>query len=151
MTAPLSFPSETSHFSLPLLFAGQAQKEFFINQSFAMIDGLLQQAIDGTENAPPSSTSDGAAFRIASLATGEWAGKDDQLAIRIFGEWYYVTPKVGMRVFDRSSGQVVHFDGTWKVAAAPNSPSGGGVVDLEARTALGELVQELRNIGIFST
>lgn len=130
--------------------AGQAQKEFFVNQALATIDGLLQLAIDGSLDQPPASPVEGACFRILGAATGEWAGKDDMLALLIAGTWQYVTPSLGARIYDRSNHQVLLFDGGWIAASEPASPAGGSVIDAEARTAIDELIQALRNAGIFA-
>jgi hypothetical protein len=54
-----------------------------------------------------------------------------------------------MRVFDKSTGQVLLFRGGWQRPAAPTAPSSGAVVDAEARTAIADLVTALIEAGIF--
>ena len=49
--------------------------------------------------APPSSPHDGDRYIIPSNATGIWAGKTNQIAIRVEGTWEYYTPKVGWLCF----------------------------------------------------
>ena len=149
MTAPISFPSTTKHVSLPLLFAGQAQKEFFINESLSVIDALLPSIVAGSLAAPPAQSEEGSIFRITAGATLEWAGHDDELAIQIGGEWRFVTPFEGMTVFDQTNGVLLHFRSGWQSASSPNEPSGGAVIDTEARQMLSELVNSLRMLGVF--
>lgn len=150
MTSALTFPSTTKFFSLPMLFAGQAQKEFFVNQSFAMIDGLLQLAIDASLPDPPVNAEDGETFRILPQATGEWVGQDDKIAIKIAGGWNYFEPNEGMRVFDRTADRFLLFRSSWIQALAPAVPSGGQIIDSQARAAIEDLIQALRNAGIFA-
>lgn len=150
MTEPLTFASSTQNYSLPLLFAGQAQKEFFVNQALSMIDNLLQLAIEASLTAPPTTPEDGSCFRIASGASGEWEGKDDMLALRIADTWQYIDPPAGTRLYDRSTRQCVLFDAGWIEPAEPPEPTGGSVVDVEARATISELLAVLRNAGILA-
>ena len=150
MIEPITFPSATSHFSLPLLFTGQAQKEFFLNQSFAMIDALLQASVLASLAEPPATPVDGSCYRILVAASGDWAGHDDEIAIRLGGTWHYIAAQDGMMVFDRAGGAFLHYDSGWHAASEPVGPTGGAFVDAEARLAISGLIQALRNVGIFA-
>lgn len=44
---------------------------------------------------PPASPVDGERYIIPAAATGTWAGKTNQIAVRVAGTWEYYTPKVG--------------------------------------------------------
>lgn len=59
MNEPISFTTKTAWFGLPYLFAGQAQKGFFVNQSVALTDSLLYAAVEGVINSPPAQSTDG--------------------------------------------------------------------------------------------
>lgn len=150
MISPSAFSPTTQQFGLPLLYQGQAQKEFFVNQAFAVTDAVLQFAVQTSASAPPEEAFDGTCFRIVASASGEWSGLEDRLAIRISGGWHYVVPHDGMRIFDRSTGQFLLFRETWVAVSEPSLPSGGNTVDSEARTAIGEILETLRNAGIFA-
>lgn len=131
------------------MLAGQSQKEFFINNALARIDALLVPTVLGSLQNPPINAGEGDVYRVISGATGEWSGKDGQLALRIADSWEFASPTTGMRIFDEEVGKAIHFNTTWKEANAPASPSGGGFVDLEARAAIDGLIQALRNAGLF--
>lgn len=150
MSQPISFPSTTPQLSLPLLFAGQAQKEFFINQALSVVDALASSVVLASIGTPPDNASDGACYRITSPASGDWDGHEDQIAIRIAGAWHYVEPVNGMRMFDGQIGAMLLFDTGWQFAAAPATPTGGATIDVEARQTLSDLIMELRRVGLFT-
>lgn len=149
MTDPISFTPATPRFSLPLLFSGQAQKEFYVNEALSLADALLHTACEGERSDPPATPADGEAWLVAGGATGDWAGEDGKLVSRQAGNWLFTEPSDGMRVFDRSTGQILLYQGGWRRPGAPMLPSGGTVVDAEARMALADLVTALVEAGIF--
>jgi hypothetical protein len=149
MTDPISFTPATPRYALPLLFAGQAQKEFYINEAHALTDALLHAACEGEAADPPATPAEGKAWLVGNGATGEWTGEDGKLASRQSGNWLFTTPSEGMRLFDRSTGQMILYHGGWQRPAAPILPSGGTVADAEARTAIAELITALVDAGIF--
>ncbi len=151
MTEPMSFPATTPNAGLPLLFAGQAQKEFFVNQALAILDALAPGAVVATLSAPPAAPSEGACYRVAGPSSGEWDMKEEQLAVHIGGSWHFVAPAEGMALYDRAAGHWLCFRSGWQNAPAPVLPAGGSVVDTEARAALALLVQSLQAIGLVSS
>ncbi len=48
---------------------------------------------------PPASPVDGDRYLIPVAATGVWAGKTNQIAVRVVSAWEYYTPKVGWLCF----------------------------------------------------
>ena len=149
MTDPISFTPATPKYALPLLFAGQAQKEFYVNEAHALIDALLHAACEGEAADPPATPTEGEAWLVGNGATGEWTGEDGKLASRQSGNWLFTTPSEGMQLFDRSTGQMILYRSGWQRPAAPILPSGGTVVDAEARTAIADLITALVDAGIF--
>lgn len=130
--------------------SGQAQKEFFINQALAVVDALLQRGVSGSFAAPPTEAIEGQCFRVSANATGDWVGRSDDLAVHLGGAWHFVSPQEGMTIFDRGAGALLHFNAGWQVASEPTVPSSGTTIDTEVRIALSELIEALRNIGIFA-
>lgn len=147
MTDPLTFDSITPRWGLPFLFAGQAQKEAFVNEAHALVDALLHCAVEAQADTPPADPADGACWLVGSAPTGAWTGRAGQLACRQQGVWLFLPPRDGMRVLDRSTGQEIFYNAGWIAPAAPPLPTGGTTVDTEARAALAALVGLLRSTG----
>jgi hypothetical protein len=149
MTDPINFTSTTPRWALPLLFAGQSQKEFYVNEAHALTDALLHAVCEGETAEAPATPVEGEAWLVAADATGEWTGEDGKLASRQAGNWLFSAPSDGMRLFDRSTGQMLLYRGGWQRPTPPALPSGGAVIDTEARAAIADLVTALADAGIF--
>jgi hypothetical protein len=148
MSDPIAFDSSSPRFALPLLFAGQAQKEVFVNEALARADALMHCAIEGISATPPSSPVNGEAWLVGASPTGDWAGQAGMIACRQAGNWLFVTPRDGMRLLDKATGQDRRFNGSWQVPARPAAPSGGTTVDAEARSAISNILNALAVAGI---
>jgi Protein of unknown function (DUF2793) len=148
MSDPISFTSASARFALPFLFAGQAQKEVFVNEAHARADMLLHPAILGTANTPPATPQDGDCWLIGTSATGPWSGHDGQLAGRQDGNWLFTPPRNGMTVLDLSAGKIRRYANGWLTASAVSAPTGGTVIDVQARSAIAGLIAALVAGGI---
>jgi hypothetical protein len=146
----MTFPATTPNAGLPLLFAGQAQKEFFVNQALTILDAMAPRAVIASLSAPPANPDEGACFLVATPGTGAWHLKDEHLAIRVGGSWHFVAPAEGMMVFDRAAGRWICFRSGWQSAPPPPAPTGGAVIDVEARAALMQLVESLQTLGLIA-
>jgi hypothetical protein len=120
---------------------------------------------------PPAAPVLGACYIVAADATDGWAGKAQCVACWISGGWRFVPPAEGMFLFERSSGNWAAFrSGGWEIgstrgsflfidgeqvvgpkAAAIGSPSGGALVDSEARAALEAVLGALRGHGLIAS
>jgi hypothetical protein len=149
MTDPVVFDDVSPRFALPFLFMGQAQKELSVNQAHALIEALLHAAVEKVVTTIPATPADGQSWLIGTPAPAGWVGKEGFLACRQGGNWLFVEPRDGMRLFNRASGQHIHYEGSWQVAALPPEPIGGTTVDTEARAALLALFGALRTAGVF--
>jgi len=144
---PIQFTSTTPRFALPLLFAGQAQKEFFVNEAHALLDALLHPAVEGENSVPPIAPVEGEAWLVATPAQGEWLGREGSLATYVGARWLFASPQSGMRLFRKDLGQLAIYNDSWMIASEPSVPSGGTTIDGEARAAISELITTLRTAG----
>ncbi len=149
MPDPITFDAISPRYALPMLFAGQSQKEAFVNEAHALTDALIHCAIEGTAASPPGSPVEGNNWLIGASPTGAWAGQAGKIACRQAGNWLFVSPKDGMRLLDKSNGQERRYSAGWLAPSVPSAPSGGATVDAEARTSIANLISALRTAGVF--
>lgn len=150
----------TPRFSLPFLVAGQAQKDVTHNEALLAIDiAVSAVALDMILAEPPEAPIEGQCWLVPNGASGDWAGNEGKLAGWTAGGWRFVEMPVGTAVFVVSTGKLMRrtslgwsFD-RWHGEAVPavSGPSGGGVVDVEARAVLTALLASLQLLGLMST
>ena len=148
MSIPLEFAARSTRNDLPFLFVAQAQKEATVNEALARIDALLRPLVEGESDAPPPEPADGAGWIVGADAQGEWTGREGALAFHIAGSWIYAQPSEGTVVFDRALGGLRHWHNGWQAMALPAIPTGGAVIDTQARAAIEELIAQLRAFGL---
>jgi len=152
MSEPLTLASTTARHALPMIFPGQVQKEYAINEAHALIDALMHPAVGGTIGEPPEEGQDGDCWIVAPDAAGAWAGKAAMIATRQASAWLFARPCDGMRVFDRSSGrELLYRENSWQEPATVNRPEGGATVDSEARAAVAALIAALQARGLLGS
>lgn len=160
---------QTARFKIPLLSAGQAQKEFTHNEALERIAALLCPVVDGApQTAPPANPAIGACYLVAAGGAGDWAGQDGAIACFTVGGWRFIEPVEGVIVTARSSGEPLQWrSGAWESGISrcqqvriggqtvlrerqPDvpDPAGGAVIDGESRAALVAILGALRAHGI---
>lgn len=142
------FESRTARHRLPLLFAGQSQRETYVNEGLVRLDFLVNCAVEGTGAAPPVTPQEGDCWLIGAGASGTWSGQAGAIACFQQGQWLLQPPYDGLRVLNRETGQTLHYHGTWQIAAKPAMPTGGSTIDAEARTAINAIIAALVTGGI---
>ena len=161
--------SDTARFALPLLESGQAQKELTHNEALALIDIGLHTVVEAAAtNTPPASPLAGQCWIVGSAPTEEWAGRAGSVAGWTAGGWRFLPARDGMAVWNRATGRpAARMDGTWEDGvlrgralmidgqqvvgarrAAVPAPSGGTVIDVEARAAIQQILAALTAHGL---
>ena len=162
--------TETSaRFALPFILPGQAQKEAYHNEALTLVDALLHAQIEaGPLVEVPEEPQPGQAWLVGAGASGAWAGKADALACWTAGGWRFVSPVPGMLAWNIGSGCWLYWTGSaWSTGQWPAtallidgqqvvgprlpdvpSPSGGTVIDAEARAAVAGLIATLKSHGL---
>ena len=144
--------ARTARHQLPFLFAGQLQKEAFVNEALARLDALVQPVVLGEAAAPPLAPANGDSYLVGASATGEWAGHEAAIATWADPIWLFATPFDGARAHDAASGSIAVFSEAegWRRVIGPDVPMGGATQDMEARAAVTAIVAGLHTLGIFS-
>ncbi len=159
---------DTIRLGLPLLSAGQAQKEVTHNEALLAIDRLLHIAVlTRGLNTPPPSPVAGSIYIIGPVPTGAWSGQAGRLASHDGFGWTIVAPVRGCLAWIVDEASFAVFDTVWSqggwpsnglkiggrtlLAATPvaiSSPSGGTVIDVEARAKISALLAALHDQGV---
>lgn len=105
----------SSSLSLPFIQPNQAQKHVTHNEALLVLDALTQLAVVADDvNTPPLAPADGVRFIVGDGGTGDWAGRDGEVAVFETSGWRYFIPRAGWRayVIDREI-MVVHDGSEW--------------------------------------
>ncbi len=165
-------PMHTDRLGLPLLAAGQAQKELAHNEALLLLDLIGQPVAQSADlTVPPGSPAAGQCWIVAPSASGDWAGMDGALAGWTDNGWRFAVPGEGWRAWVADRSQSMRFDGSaWtdeearadgyfvagdrvlaERQAAIANPAGGALVDDEARAAILAILAALRSHGLIAT
>lgn len=161
----------TPRHGLPLLEAGQAQKELWHNEALALIDMIIAPVVQAIGiDTPPAGAVPGECWIVGPSPTGDWAGAAGNLAGRTAGGWRFVAPRDGMSVRNLADGTVRTLSSeSWQEraisapalivagnqvvgpqTAAIAVPSGGTVVDVQARAAISLILNALSSHGLIA-
>lgn len=161
----------SARLALPLLQAGQAQKDITHNEALTRLDLAVAAAVkDAGGNVPPAAPDEGACWLVGPAPTGDWAGHAATLAGWTAGGWRFVVPTEGMTVWNEASRCEYRFvDGAWEAgrvranavlvdgtkvigARQPGiaAPTAGTVIDAEARESVAAILAALRAHGLIA-
>jgi len=162
--------TETSaRFALPLLVPGQAQKEIFHNEALTVLDCVVHACAETDPgDDPPADPGPGLSWIVGEAPTGDWSGKANALGTWTAGGWRFAAPVDGMLVWNKAAGLWMRWTGAaWSAGTLPASallidgqqvvgarlpevpsPSGGTVIDAEARAAVDALIATLKSHGL---
>lgn len=145
--------NETSaRLGLPLMAAGQAQKEVTHNEALLMIDSLIVPVTEAApQNAPPVSPATGQCWLVGAAPTGEWSGQAHRLATWSAAGWRFVELPIGARVRMTGTGASWHrIPMGWQSAPVVLPVSGGSVIDSECRAAISGIISALVSAGLIA-
>ena len=161
----------TERLALPLLIPGQAQKEVFHNEALQVLDAIVAACVEELpRNDPPQGPEAGTGYLVGGAPTGEWSGFADHLASFGSAGWRFIAPVVGLRALVKSTSTFAEYGSAgWEIgtvrasrvvvggdqvigarAGAIDDPTGGTIVDAEARSAISQMLSALRQHGLIS-
>jgi hypothetical protein len=162
----------SARLALPLLAAGQAQKEMTVNEALAVLDITVQaSAVASGIDTPPEAPTAGQCWIVGDAPEAAWSGSAAMLAGWTEDGWRFVAPVEGMIVWVEAdglawrrvggawhagdlAGEKVSIGGVQVVGprlGAIGDPAGGDVSDAEARTAVAAILAALRSHGLIAS
>jgi hypothetical protein len=154
--------SSTLRHQLPLLIAGQAQKDVTHNEALQGIDRLLHPSVKSRSlDEPPVDPAAGESWIVGGQPIGSWAGMSDSIATFEGYGWAFVTPMQGLAAWIEDEQAFAIWQGNWsngwpvqrfEIATAPivAVPVAGATVDTELRQSFAALLAGLQQLGLFS-
>lgn len=161
----------TARLGMPLLAAGQSNKELTHNEALVELDMLVQPVVVAINlDTPPAAPAIGGCWIVGAAPTGAWAGRSGALAGWTGGGWRFVTPSEGFEAWCTSSAKPVAYrDGLWREGdisgtrvmidgvrvvgprgMAVADPAGGTVVDDAARSTIAAILSAMRQHGLIA-
>ena len=160
----------TTRWELPLLAAGQAQKEVTHNEALLAIDRLLQlSVVSRSRSEPPEDAAPGDMHIVGPAPTGAWVEAAGKLAALDGASWTIAEARPGCLawIVDEQEFAVLSGNGWsngWPVSGlrignravmaatlvSVPDPAGGAMIDIECRSALAALLETLKCQGIVS-
>lgn len=162
---------DSARLGLPLLAAGQAQKEVWHNEALALLDIAVQATVEEIgRNAPPAAPQPGQCWIVGATPTGAWSGQAGAIAGWTAGGWRFVAPRAGLCARHLPSGQTAICDGIgWQAGeiratslmvdgvqvvgargTAITVPSSGATIDAELRACVEAILIMLRKHGLIA-
>lgn len=163
---------QTTRLAMPLLVAGQSQKELHHNEALLLADLLLCPVVEGMPSpTPPPSPVPGQCFIVGAAATGDWTGHDGKVAGWTEAGWLFTDVPEGSVFRNRTSGSdLVKTGGAWEAGVLHASevrvgglavlkgqqasiapPTGGTTVDSQSRSTIASILAALRAHGLIAT
>lgn len=160
---------QTTRLGLPLLAAGQAQKEVTHNEALLAIDRLLAlTVVSRTTSVPPTAAPAGAAYIVPAAGVDGWDAPADTVMCHDGHGWLAMAPPPGALAYVSDEAAMCVFVEGWTAGwpaagievagrrmfagspAAVAAPAGGANIDAEARATLAQLLDTLRGAGILA-
>lgn len=160
---------QTPRLALPLLASGQSQKDVTHNEAVLALDRLVALlAVSRSQGVPPASAAIGDVQIVPAAGAAAWAQPAGTLMHWQGTSWLPVQPRDGQIVLVADENMMMVYRGGWQerwpvaglsvggrsVLAVPPAavlpPDGGVIVDVEARTAIAELIFALQQQGLLN-
>ncbi len=116
----------TANLQLPYILAAQAQKHVTHNEAVRMLDAIVQLSVlDRDLGVAPAAPVDGDRYIITAGASGDWSGKDNNIAAWQDGAWMFYVPQEGWLTWVMDEDVLLVWDGAvWNLVS-----SGSGSVN----------------------
>ena len=145
---------QTPRLAIPLIAAGQSQKDVTHNDAVLALDRLVTLAVvSDAADEPPESPADGTVWIVPAAGAAGWGQMAGTLMYRQNEAWIAQQPQAGQIAYVTITGAVLIYTGSWQVMRRMDAPavvalpSGGSAPDPEARLTLATLVSIMEQHG----
>jgi hypothetical protein len=106
---------------------------------------IVTSSVLAEQNDPPDEPSDGDAYIVSTAPTGDWAAHATDIAVYTRRGWVFLTPDIGMTVYNQATGANRQFDenGDWVEFAADVADN--SIVPAKLKFPLGVSVEAQQN------
>jgi hypothetical protein len=107
--------------ALPFIQPSQAQKHVTHNEALALLDLVVQLAVEETgAEIPPEAPQEGEIWALGAVPTGAWDGQGGMLAGLVNDVWRFLAPQEGWTALEKSTGRVLQqAGGQWVGTTLP--------------------------------
>lgn len=110
---PILDQFSSTNLGLSYIAPAQAQKHVTVNESFRLLDAVVQlSVIDKDLTAPPATPNEGDRYIVAAGANGDWTVQDNNIAAFQDGSWSFHVPSIGWQTYITDENAIFVFDGT---------------------------------------
>ncbi len=103
----------TPKFGIQDIADQQANAETTHNEAVRLLETMASRAIkDRDLTTPPGSPTDGDAYIVKATGTGDWAGKDNNVAVYVTDAWKFISPEEGNEVYLQDEDVPVFWNGS---------------------------------------
>ncbi|WP_436398413.1 DUF2793 domain-containing protein [Roseobacter sp. S98] len=103
----------SSSLSLPFIMPNQAQKHVTHNEALRILDVVTQLGVISDDlTTPPAGAAAGARYIVGDAATGDWTGRDGEVALFEDGAWRFFVPRAGWRAWVTARETLLVHDGS---------------------------------------
>ena len=140
----------TARYGLPLMAAGQAQKEITHNEALMLIDAAITPRVEAPPtDQPPANPATGQCWIVGSMPAGAWTGQAHHLAIATDAGWRFVDLPIGATAILAPDGATWRrVSSGWHAPESVEGPVGGSVIDVECRATIQTIIAALTLSGI---
>ncbi|GAB2899681.1 DUF2793 domain-containing protein [Microbulbifer echini] len=138
--------SNTPNNGIPYAQEGTLDPAAGLNQALDTIDALLQIEVQGIQNDPPETPTDGSRYIVAT-GSGDWVNQDGQLARYVAdpGYWQFFPAKVVLNQAD--SLLYINTSSGWQVANRPETlPQITGDTGTDLAGVVGQMLAALSGV-----
>lgn len=131
--------ADTPRIGITELEQAVKSKYLTINSAFQLLDALVQASVEDKDLTSPPAHVHGNTYIVGGSATGDWSGKDGNIAQSYNSAWYFYEPIEGYFTYVKDEDELYFYNGSGWVKYTENfntlkvgDVAGGDYLEIEA-------------------